>query len=207
MYNDFGTDLTVEYLTRLLSFVLHDGAEQTAARLVEKYGRLDLLASARREDLIEIEGMTESAVNLLTVNVALTSRRITDGFEFGIKHTDGEIADYFIGLYYGAAVETVYMLILDKRGRVMSLEYMGEGTVGASDVYPRKLLETAVRNRAAAVIIAHNHPRGRGIPSDDDKYTTERLMRLFGNAGIELLAHYVVSEREVSKVELGENAI
>ncbi len=204
MDKDFGFRGAVDYLARLLKFAIRDNAEEVAQGLVQKYGRIDLIASAREDDLLLVPGMTRAAVTLLKITSAVTSRRITDSFNFGRVHSEIEITDYLVGLYHGVAVETVYMLILDGAGRTVSLKYMGEGTVGASDVYPRRLLEAAVKSRAAAVILAHNHPRGDGRPSKDDVYSTKKLTRLFASAGIELRDHYIVSERDVGKVELTE---
>ncbi|MBR3681442.1 MAG: hypothetical protein IKL79_05515 [Clostridia bacterium] len=204
MNNLFGMESTAAYLERLLSFAIRKDAMGVARRLLDRFVRLDFILSARDGELLEIEGMTPSAVNLLKITAALTSRRITDAFELGKEHTDAEISDFFVGLYTGASVETIYMLVLDGQSRITSVEYFGEGTVGASDVYPRRLLEAAVKRRAAAVILAHNHPRGEGAPSKEDNYATEKLFNLFRNAGIELRAHYIVSERAVSTVNLSE---
>ncbi len=202
MDNNLGRQGTVDYIARLLSFSIRDNAAEVAERLVDKFGSIDAMITAREDELLAIEGMTSGVLMLLKVASAVTSRRITDQFVFGKVCTETEITDYLVGVYCGVSVETVYMVIIDAMGRVSSIEYMGEGTVGASDVYPRKLLEVAVKQRASAVILAHNHPRGRGFASKEDVYSTQRLERLFGNAGIELRAHYIVSGRDVGKVEL-----
>ena len=204
MNKKLATQGAVDYLEGLLSFVIRNDAHAVAECLVNKYGTIDLIVSARDEDLLSIPGMTRSALLLLKVTSALTSRRITESVEFGRAWTEAEIIDYLIGLYHGVSVETVYMLIIDRADRVVACEYMGEGTVSASDVYPRRLLETAVKNRASAVILAHNHPRGLGKPSKDDLQSTQKLDRLFKNTGIELRRHYIVSERDVGHVELLE---
>ena len=193
---------TVSYLARLLNFAIRDGADEVAARLVEKYGTLDILASVGAHALLSVEGLTPSAINLLKITAALTARRVTDGFAVGKKHTEFEIKDYLSGLYHGTEVETVYLILLDGEGRTISTEYMGEGTVGASDVYPRRLLEAAIKRGASGVILAHNHPRGNGRPSIEDVNSTERLTRLFESAGISLVAHYVVSGRVVDRITL-----
>lgn len=205
MNKKLGIQGAVDYLSRLLSFAVRDDAKALAARLVEKYGTIDLVASAGERELLSIPGMTRSAVLLLKVTSALTSRRITDSVEFGKQWTEAELTDFLIGLYHGVSVETVYMFILDSADRVICCEYMGEGTVAASDVYPRRLLETAIKAGASAVILAHNHPRGLGKPSKDDITSTQKLDRLFRNAGVELRTHYIVSERDVGRVELPED--
>ena len=204
MNNMFGKEGTVRYVSRLLSFAINLNTEDVARNLVERFGSIDRITSATEGELLSVDGMTRGAVTLLKITSAVTSRRITDSLELGKPHTEQEIKDYLVGLYHGASVETVYMLLLDGEGCIFSVEYMGEGTVAASDVYPRKLLETAIRRRASAVILAHNHPRGAGTPSMDDVRSTEKLFRLFRNAGVELCAHYIVSGRECGSVDLSE---
>jgi DNA repair protein RadC len=98
------------------------------------------------------------------------------------------------------------MLIRDEKKRITAVENMGEGTVGASEVYPRKLLEVAIKNKAKSIILAHNHPHGGPTASDDDIEGTKRLKAIFSKAGIELAVHYVVSGRAIKVVEEKEKS-
>ena len=67
----------------------------------------------------------------------------------------------------------------------------GEGTVNFLAVSPRKVLELAIKKKAAAVIIAHNHPRGIAKPSCEDIEATRIIANLFETTGRRILAHYV----------------
>ena len=194
----------IAYISRLLSFLPIEDSVPVAQRLVARFGNVDSIVGATLPELTAIDGMTESAAALLRVTGALASRRMTEGFELGCVHTDGEIMEYLVGLYIGTSQETVYVLILDGDGRITAVENMGEGTVGASEVYPRKLLEIAVKNKAKLVILAHNHPRGGASPSEDDVITTRKLSALFFHAGIVLAAHYVVAGRDIEPVIIEE---
>jgi DNA repair protein RadC len=62
-------------------------------------------------------------------------------------------------------------------------------------------LELALRARAKGVIIAHNHPDGKALASNDDVATTSRLAYVLNNSSISLLRHYVVSGRNIDVVE------
>ena len=73
--------------------------------------------------------------------------------------------------------------------------------MNSSDVYPRRLLELAVRSGAKSVIIGHNHPSSAPKPSHEDVVSTEGLASFFSSAGIRLLSHVVVSGREHSVIE------
>ena len=76
-------------------------------------------------------------------------------------------------------------------------DLVGEGTVSTSDVYPRRLIETAIRAKAKSVILSHNHPMGAVTPSKEDVYSMRRFADLFNSAGIRLAAHYIVADGEI----------
>lgn len=204
---ELGKNSTTAYIARLLSF-LPDVADpvSVAKRLVARFGNVDSVVGAEVEELWEIDGLSDSAAALLRSVGALASRRVTEDFELGVEHTEEQICEHLIGLYIAVPRETVYMLALDDKNRVVAVENMGEGTVGASEVYPRKLLEVAIKNKAKSVILAHNHPHGGPTASDDDVEGTKRLISLFANAGIQLAVHYVVSGRKIKAVQTEEKA-
>lgn len=198
-----GREGAILYLSRLLSFSLKGDPRPVAEAIVSRYGSIDLAASAPVSELVTLSGMTESAAILLHITMALTSRRITDAFPIGRAVTVSELEHFLIGLFLGLSVETVYIISFDKKGRVIACDFMGEGTVSSSDVYPRRLLECAVKRGASSVIIAHNHPRSAPFASDDDVVATNRLFSVFKSAGIRLTDHYVVAERELTTVPMG----
>ena len=66
------------------------------------------------------------------------------------------------------------------------------GTLTASLVHPREVLGPALRARAAALVVAHNHPSGDPEPSPEDCALTERLRDAARLLGLELLDHVVV---------------
>lgn len=187
----------LKYLTRLLSFSLKgDKAAEAASRLCEKYGNIDRLICAGLSELENTEGMNRNAAIYIKLVAYSASRALTDGFDMSAKHSDGEIYEYIKAHFIGLSRETVYILSLDKSGRALSCSFVSEGTVNGSDVYPRRLLEIAIEDGAASVIIAHNHPASSAAPSRDDVASTEGLSEFFESAGIELKAHLIVSGRE-----------
>ena len=92
------------------------------------------------------------------------------------------------------------MFLLDDNGRVIHTEHISDGTVNASDVVPRKILESARRRNSKKIILAHNHPKGRAVASKDDIMTTGRLFNLFASVGVRLVAHYIVADGEVGVI-------
>jgi len=176
---------------------------EAAEALLARYGTLGTILSETEEELCNCGKFNTSTAILIKLLGYLNSRRVTDSFELGRSYGEVEMREYVRALFYGISVETVYMILLDDKDRVIGCEYMGEGTVNASDVYPRKLLECAVKKKAKSVILAHNHPKGMPEPSKEDISTTKRLCGIFATARIRLLSHYIVADGETGKIDAG----
>src|SRR3546814_6098467 len=71
--------------------------------------------------------------------------------------------------------EVFAALFLDAQHRVLAFEILARGTLDGAAVYPREVVKAALRQQAAAVIFAHNHPSGVVEPSAADRALTERL--------------------------------
>src|SRR3546814_19407213 len=71
--------------------------------------------------------------------------------------------------------EVFAALFLDAQHRVLAFEILARGTLDGAAVYPREVVKAALRQQAAAVIFAHNHPSGVVEPSAADRAHTERL--------------------------------
>lgn len=182
-----------EYLEKLLSFVKPKKSELCAERLTESFDTLECLLQIDRFLLSDTLGGEDDVADYIRLVSALTSRRITDKYKNGKKYSQNELKDYIIGLFCGAAIENVFVLLFDENGKLISTDALSDGTINASGFLPRKLLDIAIRRGAASVILAHNHPRGDTEPSRSDIATTYVAKRVLANVGIELTAHYIVA--------------
>ena len=81
---------------------------------------------------------------------------------------------------------------------------MGEGSVNYASVPIRRCVEMALEDGATSVILAHNHPSGLAVPSNDDIATTRRLAMALSAVEIQLVDHIVVADDDyVSMVQSG----
>lgn len=175
-------------------------ARELANRLLKEFGSVDAVLMQDMSRLALAYNLTPNATTLLTLLGAISSRRITDKYTLGRKLDYFEIESYLVGIFLGVPVETVYAIFVDKNDCVFDIEYIGEGIINASSIYPRKILEIALRIKAKGVIIAHNHPDGKAVPSNDDIATTSKLAYMLNSSGVSLLRHYVVSKRDIDTV-------
>lgn len=189
---------------KLLSGVLFaggfDGPELSRA-IVSKLGSPIMALEAEENMLLDAVG-SPAAVNYLKIIASLASRRVSDRFAFGKRHTEEEIEEYLKSIFFGLAVETVYVISFDKSGRAVFSEKAGEGSVNGTNVLPRRIVEIAKRRGAASVILAHNHPSGYAIASEDDVVGSVVLRELLFAAGIKLVAHYVVAGSDCTKIDI-----
>lgn len=96
------------------------------------------------------------------------------------------------------------VLYLDNRHRLMASETMSIGTFNATTVYPREVVIRALHHKAAAVVIAHNHPAGDPTPSQADRALTHWLINALNMVDIRVLDHLIIGESApVSLAEYG----
>lgn len=77
--------------------------------------------------------------------------------------------------------------------QVTGFHLVSQGTVSTSLAHPREVFKAAILNNAYSVVVAHNHPSGSLIPSEDDVTTTKHLIAAGELLGIKLLDHLIVS--------------
>jgi DNA repair protein RadC len=94
----------------------------------------------------------------------------------------------------GLEQETFWSLLLDGKQRLRRLVPVSAGTLTASLVHPREVFRAAVREAAAALIVAHNHPSGDPEPSTEDLRVTERLRAAGEVLGIPLQDHVILGD-------------
>jgi len=92
--------------------------------------------------------------------------------------------------------EHFVIFYLDSRNQEIKREIISVGSLNANLVHPREVFEPAVRNLAAQIILAHNHPSGDPEPSEDDLTITKRLVEVGKILGIEVVDHIIVAKNE-----------
>jgi len=97
----------------------------------------------------------------------------------------------------GAHADEVFKVIyLDSHFQVIDLETLTEGTIDRATVYPRKVMESALKRKASILVFAHNHPDGNVSPSDHDKTVTRAILLAAKTLNITVYDHLIVSKDE-----------
>ena len=87
-------------------------------------------------------------------------------------------------------------MCLDAKGKVLSHKRLSSGTVSMAPVNVREVVENALYTDASGVLLAHNHPSGIALPSEDDRQITLQIRQALGTMGIELVDHIIVADND-----------
>lgn len=135
------------------------------------------------------------------------SRRldVRDAFKKRAVITDPEKAEAYLRSMSLGPDETLSVLFLDRRRRVISGRVLTKGSDRFTVVDPPQVFREAVASGASAIILAHNHPSGDASPSSQDDDVTERVARVGRVIGIPLVDHIVLGGggRYISYAEQG----
>jgi len=83
-------------------------------------------------------------------------------------------------------------IFLDAKNRVLTSKILFTGTLTTSSVYPREVIKEALKQNAAAMIFAHNHPSGDIEPSKSDIKITKDLLFALKYVGIIVHEHMII---------------
>ena len=92
--------------------------------------------------------------------------------------------------------EYLLCLSLDGNNRLITRRTVTIGLLDVSLAHPREIFAGPLKDRAATVIIAHNHPSGEVEPSKQDIATTQQLIAAGQILGIPLYDHIIISAKE-----------
>jgi len=195
-FKKFGLDCFAEHemLEMLLYYSLpRVDTNAIAHRLINKFGSLRGVLDADIEELQAVMGVGEHSAVLIKM-IPQFSRIYTNASDAGANynHVD-KLGEKFRNIYTDKTRETVYVSLLDNGMNEIETVVLFEGSVNSAHVSPRMIAETCFAKKAAMVALAHNHPRGVAVPSEEDIYTTKYLQGVLESVGIHLVEHYLVA--------------
>ncbi len=177
---------------------------EIAHHLINSFGSIPAVFNAHYEDLMKIKGMTKNAAILLTMMPELFTNYVREVKDVATLDNIETINDYFVSVYFGAKNEEIKVCCLDNDMKIRYCTTVIEGGIEKATVDMRKLVETVFRANATYVIIAHNHPNGSPVPSDEDIAVTRTIKSTFDMLDIVLLDHVVVGKNAaISMKQMG----
>lgn len=164
--------------------------------LLEHYRDLRGVLDAPIHELRSIEGLddfTPLALKLVRSAASLYLERRAEDLDL---EADASRLEALWRLRIGALANEVFeVAYLDGGNRLLrdGIERLQEGTIDRAVVYPRRVMESALRKGAAALVLAHNHPNGKLEPSEHDRILTRALVLAAETLDLKILDHLVVT--------------
>ncbi len=168
-----------------------------AHALLAHFGSLSSVLEATPEELKKVPGVGDSVATFLPLVMATSRYYLVNRQRGGeILTSIDQCGKYLVPFFHGRRNETVFLLCLDAKCKVLSCKEVGEGSVNSAAVPIRRIVEMALGANATSVVLAHNHPSGLALPSPEDVQTTRRLAQALSAVEIELVDHIIVAEED-----------
>jgi DNA repair protein RadC len=150
------------------------------------------------EELTQVPGIgpvNSTAIRLVAEVARELLRERAEQQEFPDSCATPQVVyDYLYSSMSGLRKEVFKVLYLNSQNRIMEIAEMSQGTVNASVVWVREVVERALRLGAAAMIFVHNHPSGVPAPSRQDRDITRDLVFAAATMNIRALDHIIIGD-------------
>jgi len=167
-----------------------------AKALLKRFGSLYHIFNADEEALREVAGLGEVTVAGIRIIREIAGQVLLEKAQAGGALNDvDKLLDLWIPRLRPLKHEVFELALLDNSYHLLreGLIRLEEGVVDRATVYPRKVAETALRKKAACVVIAHNHPAGAAEPSERDVTLTGAIADACRALDLRLLDHLIVA--------------
>lgn len=173
--------------------------KKRAKALIARFGDLRGILDAPIAELQAVPGIgsvTPIALHIVRATATLYLQQRGEKRDSLAEPT--RLSDFWrmrIGAHRNEVFEVAY---LDSAYRLLrdGVETLEEGTVDRAAVYPRRIVEAALRRGATAIVLAHNHPNGIVTPSDHDKVLTRAIVMAAETVRLQVVDHLIVSAEE-----------
>ena len=197
--NGLGAFADYEAVELLLTLAIPRRDVKEAAKLaIQRFGSFRGVLDAPIEELREVPGLGDVAATGLKIIREAANRYLREKSRETFSLADPDVlADYCRSALGPLRHEVFKAIYLDSGYRIITDETLEEGTLDRAAVYPRRVMDAAVRHGAATLVFAHNHPNGVVTPSEHDRTLTRALVLAAETLQIQVLDHLIVSQDAV----------
>lgn len=185
--------------SELLAIILAKGTKglnviDLSKEMLKKFGGLNNLASADLSEFKHFRGVGPTKAVTLAAVFEMGKRIEAQPFwKNRVVRSPDDIARSYIPRFIGKQTEVFKVLLLNSANVIFREITVSEGTLNASLVHPREVFRLAITERAASIIVMHNHPSGNQQPSQSDIEITNQLVEAGKIIGIQLVDHLIIA--------------
>ncbi len=183
----------------LLAIFLRTGVKgchvvDLARKLLKNFGSISKIYQAELNEFCQHHGLGTAKYVQLQACLEMSKRYLAEQMQMGeALASSASTKNFLIAELRNENREVFAALFLNSQHQVIKFQRLFYGTINAAAVYPRVVVETALKYQAGAVILAHNHPSGIAEPSIADNQITERLTQALALVDIKVLDHIIVA--------------
>ena len=191
----------------LIAILLRTGLKGTNAvevgrQLLARFGSLQSLALASVDDLCKVKGIGRDKAVTLVAAFALAQKMAKElQEESPLLDNPENVVRLLRANNLAMDVETLQVLLLNTRRRLIRVVEISNGTVDTLLVHAREVFRAAISANASAIVLAHNHPSGDPTPSDADIKVTRDLIRAGHLLKIDVLDHIILGRATVERTK------
>jgi DNA repair protein RadC len=184
-----------EVLELLLFFCIPmKDTNELAHKMINEFGSLHNLLDAGSQEIAKRCRVSQNTGVLLSLIPSVFKRYSAS--KWGAKpsmDTSRRAGKYAVSLFIGETKEAFYMLCLDTQSRLIHPVLVSRGTLDETHLYPRQIVETALKYNAASVILTHNHPAASLSPSKNDIVATTKIINALDPINVAVVDHIIVA--------------
>ncbi len=186
-----------ELLELLLTYAIpRADVKPLAKSLLAHFGSLSRVLDATPAALMEVTGVKEASAALLPQVKTCAEQYLKEEVLARPKIASlSALVDYCRTSMGGLPDEQFRVIFLNSQNEIMAEEIVQEGTVNQTVVYPRKVLELALKHKATGLILVHNHPSGNLTPSTADLELTRSLVKASRSLNLTVHDHLIISRQ------------
>ena len=193
----------VQVLELILFYCIpRQDTNELAHELLKQFGSFSQVLETSPEELKTVKGIGDNAALFLNLIRAVGRYYEVDRnmrVDKPLRTTDA-CGYYLLPKFVGRNKETVFLLCLDAKCKVLCCPMIGEGSVNSAGVPIRRVVEAALGANATTVVLAHNHPSGIALPSHEDITTTRRVAAALSAVDVVLADHVVVADGDFTSM-------
>lgn len=189
----------------LFNAVPYRNTNDIAKRLLDRFGSLAAVLDASLDMLMQA-GLTRNQAAFLKLIPDVTRLYMVEREDDGDTIIDMETLPAYLKAQFIGRMheECIFLLLVDKKMKEVYSGVLSRGSFNASEISMRRIVSLALSHGAVGAILAHNHPSGFAMPSQEDYRATVTARDTLRRIGVELLDHYILADGEcVSMRESG----
>jgi DNA repair protein RadC len=166
-----------------------------AKEAIRRFKSLRGVLEASPEELQQITGIGPHSVFGIKFMQAVARRFLKEkSLEKPVCASSQEIFDYFYHTMRGLPKEMIKVVYLNTQNEILEIYDLSQGTVDASHLYTREVMERAINSHAVSFVLVHNHPSGNPEPSQSDRELTRAIVQAGLVMNIRLADHIIIGD-------------